>query len=137
MVTNVTPTFMKYCIEAWRKDYKLFYAVYKTEQELFGTKYNNENVVQILNRPKTPSFQRNGLKTMARVWLARYFRPVSNALFDGATDEEAIKLWINTDRKDLGSLQQEMVTEDNEIHRTRRINMREAFNKSGAFFLPK
>ena len=30
---------------------------------------------------------------LVRAWLAEYFRPVSDALWDGATDEQALRIW--------------------------------------------
>lgn len=33
-------------------------------------------------------------------WLASHFKPVSNALYDGATKDAALKLWAKTKRTD-------------------------------------
>jgi hypothetical protein len=135
MAHNITPVFMKHCITAWRKDYKLVWAVLQTEREVFGTAHELANYSQILNRPKTPKWLAKGY---AKVWLASNFRPVSDALFDGATDEEAMAIWRKTDKNivDRG-LRKEMSKEDDAIHRERRVYVRETFNTHGAFFEPK
>jgi len=47
-------------------------------------------------------------KYPASLWLANYFRPVSDALIDGATDAKAMKLWQKTKRDNLSASKREL-----------------------------
>jgi hypothetical protein len=127
---------MRYCIQAWRKDWKLVWAIYQTQNEVFGPDADDK-FREICNRPKTPRLCGTSTRGRARVWLARYFRRVSDALFDGATDEEAIKLWINTDATDLGGLKEEMRPEDIALRRLQTVRMRPHNGGHGTFFKAK
>ena len=95
---NLTPTFMRLVIEAWRKDFKLLWAVYKTAEQV-GCDLGN-----VYGHPKTPSenWFKEGMNVSVRCWLARFFRPVSDALFDGKDNETALRIWRNSERRDVG-----------------------------------
>ena len=94
---NVTATFMRFCLHAWHKDYHLAWAIRRTAEELAPD--TMDPFAFVCGRPKTPD---RHAKAYARRWLARFFRPVSDALLDGASDDEALRIWRHTDRKDTG-----------------------------------
>ena len=133
---NITPTFMKECIKGWHTDLPLFRAVRNTEEIVFGTRGEDTNLEQICGRPKTPQSIYN-LKGNCRSWLARHFRPVSDALFDGKSDEEALKIWMNTDRKTLESIAKDWKDSFVEDARTKYISARSLHGTHGSFFRKK
>lgn len=128
-----TPTFMRLAITAWRKDYLLAWAIYETGRE--HNMERREAFEWVCNRPKTPAFDHGNweVKSMARRWLARNFRPVSDALFDGATDAEAIRVWIKTDRHDSGP-DREAYPNRNALRDRLIIHSRALAPKNGSFF---
>lgn len=128
-----TPTFMRYAVEAWRKDYLIGWAVFQTGKELGCDKA--EVFDWVCNRPKTPAFDygRKEGRSTARRWLARYFRPVSDALIDGASNAEAIRVWIKTDRNDTGP-DREVYGSQDAMRGLQVIRSRQLAPKNGAFF---
>lgn len=78
-------------LSAWRKAKKMSAAI-ATYQ-----KYNGKDLYATFEElKKLKSGGDITLKLDARVWLAKYFSPVSEALWDGADDARAIKLWGKT-----------------------------------------
>lgn len=97
-----TPTFMRWALEAWRKGYRISWAMLKASEELEYVGTVKERLYFVGNRPKTPivdNFTKEPRQETGR-WLARFFRPVSDALIDGLSDKEVLKVWIATDRKE-------------------------------------
>jgi len=80
-------------LAAWRKDQHLWKAV-GTYMRYSGAKTWDEACNEISKLKSASPYLYRSLT--ARVWLADYFRPVSDALWAGATDEQAIKLWRST-----------------------------------------
>jgi hypothetical protein len=103
MSVSPTPAFMRRAIDAWHKDQTIGWVIHRTAEDIG---YDGQDPFgYICNRPKTPlrKYSTYELKLMTRRWLARFFRPVSDALFDGKPDSDVIQIWIRTDRKDTGT----------------------------------
>lgn len=49
---------------------------------------------------KVPSIGKFRMNMPVQAWLASHYRQVSNALFDGATDEKALAIWKVSKRTD-------------------------------------
>ena len=76
-------------ISAWRRDKKLGIAMHYVA--LVGAIDKPwETIKQFRSGHNAWAFIR------ARVWLAFWYRPVSDALFDGKSEEQAIKIWKKT-----------------------------------------
>ena len=77
-------------LAAWRKDQHLWKAV-MTYSGYSGAKTRDAACTEISKLKSASPYIYRRLRV--RVWLADYFKPVSDALWDGATDEQAIKIW--------------------------------------------
>ena len=80
-------------LSAWRKHGKMAHAV--------GTyqKYNGKDLKETLQELyKLKSGGRVFLKNHAQAWLALHFQPVSEALWNGADDAQAMEIWKKTKR---------------------------------------
>lgn len=92
---NLTPTFMRFALEAWRRGYRIGWAAHQTAQAL------GCDVALVYGRAKTPhniGWQEGGFLYAPR-WFAKFFRPVSDALIDGKDDATVLRIWRETDRK--------------------------------------
>ena len=133
-VVSPTPIFMRFALEAWRKGYRIGWAMHKAGEKL-GHKEDALHFVG--NRPKTPIVDAFGKEPYQKTgrWLARFFRPVSDALIDGLSDEEVLKIWIATDRKeDKGSLSFKRA---NALREVVVVGSRQLSPKNGSFFRRK
>ena len=90
-------------LSAWRKHGKMAHAV--------GTyqKYNGKDLKETLQKlHKLKSGGRVFLKNHAQAWLALHFQPVSEALWNGADDAQAMKIWKKTKRAVNMAMQNEI-----------------------------
>ena len=99
---NETPIFMKHCLFALRANKSLPWAVYKSAEEVYGDPITLDEFKSICDRPKTPKFNEYRRFKQASVWLARHFQPVFLAYCDGEDDEDITKIWVRSDRGELG-----------------------------------
>lgn len=98
-MVNITPTFMRLCLQAVRSGYKLYWVMHNIAKEM-EEPITEELLQSVCDRPKTP--RRVEVYGYAERWLARYFTPVYEAYLDGHADEELLLKWRCTDRKDSG-----------------------------------
>ena len=104
---NETPTFMREALRAMKSTWKrtMFFSVINAAESCSG-RYGRDrlesDLLAVLNRPKTPTLDEFKHATCIGRWLCRYFNPVFMAIADGKSDDEVIKIWINTDRFDRG-----------------------------------
>ena len=91
-------------LSVWRKQGKMAHAV-RTYQ-----KYNGKDLKETLQElHKLKSGGNVFLKNHAQAWLALHFRPVSEALWNGADDAQAVKLWKKTKRAVNRAMQNDIV----------------------------
>lgn len=80
-------------LSAWRKHAKMVRAV------LTYQKYNGKDLDATFEElHKLKSGGDVPIKMHAQAWLALNFQPVSEALWDGADDAQAVKIWRRTKR---------------------------------------
>lgn len=90
-------------LSAWRKHGKMAHAT-RTYQ-----KYNGKDFYATLEElGKLKSAGHVFMKMHAQVWLALYFQPVSEALWNGADDAKAMKIWKKTKRADNTAMRREI-----------------------------
>ena len=119
---NETPTFMLKAIQGAKKDWRLEWIVYNTADTCGVTQD------KVLNRPKTPSdTDMYCRKSSICVWLAKYFHPVWMAIADGKSEEDVLKLWINTERQRYQDISIMSKEEKKEINKYRRKIKHTAF----------
>lgn len=91
---------MRCVLRGWREGWKMW-RVMRNFVAYYGEEDNKYKVVEAL-----PCGAHVELKSDASAWLADWYRPVSDALFAGATDEEACKLWRKTRRERANYVEQ-------------------------------
>ena len=134
MAVSPTPTFMRFALEAWRKGYRIGWAMHKTAEKL---EHKGNPLDFVGNRPKTPTVNAVTKEPLTETgrWLARYFRPVSNALIDGLSDDEVLKIWIATDRKEVKDSFN--FKKRNALDKVIPVRARDLSAKNGKFFRTK
>jgi hypothetical protein len=108
-------------LSAWRKHGKMLAAV-KTYQ-----KYNGKDFYATFEElEKLKSAGHVFVKMHAQAWLALYFQPVSEALWDGADDARAMKIWKKTKREGNKAMQREIAERHKEWRTLRAENQASA-----------
>lgn len=85
---------MTLLLAAWRRDGRMFRAI-RFYSIFVGKSFDDTYVC--INALKSGGHVFS--KLPARAWLALYFKPVSDALWDGASDADAIVIWCRTPRE--------------------------------------
>lgn len=115
---KIRALFREAVLLAWHTHdkYLMFNVIYRIANE-FDITFDAARI-EMAEIPSIGKFH----KTMpASAWLARHYRVVSDALFDGKTDEYALVLWKNTKRTDGGEKRtREEKAENQRINRNTR-----------------
>jgi hypothetical protein len=93
---------------AWRRDARMKSAV--DSYQIYCGKNRNSTFEEI--RGLKSGGDVNSLID-AKVWLARYYQPVSEALWDGVDDARAMKVWSKTKRCNSIGMGRELVSRHN------------------------
>ncbi len=114
-------------LSAWRKHARMAKAVWTYQ------KYNGKDLDATFKElAKLKTAGHVSIKMHAQAWLALNFRPVSEALWDGADDAQAIKVWRRTKRSVNTTMQRE-ITERRRQRRRLSLENQASAEASSAF----
>lgn len=94
MDANIVPAGLirRELIKGWRLNGKIWQVMREIQDQVGGDLFS-----KMLTTPKgSVSISPYSAKTNTRVWMASRFRHVSDALFDGADDAEAMALFVKS-----------------------------------------